>query len=151
MKFEELPDDNYYNYKLTFEGDEIIAVAAAYREHIYYLAKKDQTEKINGADANIAIWSESAAAPWIAFKDPEAVLTILDKFIKRTAKAIRRIPGQTKVPPFISKQIPNRYLLGQVAIDLTNQIRNEFGATKVIKEVLDVSEQGEGEAAAEAT
>jgi hypothetical protein len=151
MKFEELPVDETRKYKLTLEGEEVEAVAAAYREHIFNSVRKDQTEVISDFDATVADWPENRTKSWISFNDPEVVLKKLDDFVNQTAEAIHLIPEQTKEPPFKSRQIPERYWLGQVALGLTNQIRGEFYATKIIKEVLEECEQGEGEAAAEAT
>jgi hypothetical protein len=133
MKFEELPLGGKYLYRITMEGDEIDAVAAAYREFMY-----SNPDALTEHVARVAEWSSETDRPeWIEFNNSNYIANKLVEFHEGTNQAIQNIPEQTGVPPFLNIDIAKRWRLGQIAVALVDEIRGQTILSQAIKEMTD--------------
>lgn len=115
-----------FRYLFTFHDDEVRAVGAAFREHIFYLASKGNTSSISDYEHYVARHWASEDQRGLFVNDPErTVVNILEEFHGRTDEAIMDMPEASGVPPFLDENIPERKYLGDIALALAQEIREK--------------------------
>lgn len=124
------PSENKeFEHALVFYGEEIEAVSAAYREHVYYQSLRANSRSVAEYELSIAgKWDETTdKSRAILVNDPEKnVVTILEEFYERTDEAVTNIPSETSEPAFLNTDIPYRCRLGQIALRLVEEIRENI-------------------------
>lgn len=107
---------------MTFEGDEVEIVRAVFREYIYSLASHGNTNSISAFDANVAGW-ETGQDRVVHVQDHMEMTDRLDAFHDGTGEAIAEIAEVTGVPAHANEYLHERYLLGELAFKLAEDIR----------------------------
>lgn len=122
----EVLDDGNYKYLLTFHNDEVEAVGAAFREHIYNLAVKGNTGSISSYEQDIARnWVNGGSRGLYINNAEENVISVLEQFHEGTDESIMRIPETSGIPAFLSPNIADRKYLGEVALALAKEIKEK--------------------------
>ena len=130
MKYETLDDPNT-PIRIIFEGDnnseefdEVDVIRSAYREAILYRAQKGNTSSISNFDRFVAKNAEDTESNLVLRLHSEVqILEVLDQFYERTEQALIEIPDQSLIPPFENTYIVTRFRLGEMALNLANEIR----------------------------
>lgn len=121
MKFEETGDAEH-PHRLTFEGDEVETVRAAFREEIHNLARKGNVGSISDYDATVAGWEDESQAEALRVCHYTSITDRLEGFHFSTDDAIVEVTEVSGVPAFDNEDIYRRYQLGQRALELAAAI-----------------------------
>lgn len=136
MKFENLPEEESYKHRITFEaGEEIEALGSAYRELVVIMTEEDKVDEIEEHELDFSAYATDEQAT-ILVNDPEAIANVLDQFHKRTKQAAARIAHEVPVPSE-SYDIARRIKQGEVAERLAGLIRGEFWTDELIRGIID--------------
>jgi hypothetical protein len=130
MKFEEKPGSEH-PYEVTFIGEEIKIIAAAFSERIYQLALRGNIGSVSLFDAALAGWEPTRKGQKASIGCAEDLTEVLDSFHENTGDAITSMPGDINVPAFANRYIAKRHQLGTKALELAEQIREEHAVSEL--------------------
>ena len=123
MKFELTGDPNH-PYQVIFGGDEVRMVQAAYLEAISRRVKMGNVGSFSTFEANLSRWHDRETATAL-LQDYISVAETLEEFAQRTEEEMITIAGETTVPDFMKSHLITRQRLGEGAVSLAQQIRQE--------------------------
>lgn len=109
-------------FRITFEGDEVDVVRAAYRELIHNLASRGNTGSISEYETVVAGWEEGGDRA-VIIQNFVDITERLDEFHENTDEAIAEITEVTAVPAYANEHIHKRYMLGKMALQLADDVR----------------------------
>lgn len=126
MRFEQNPtDDHEHGIVLEAAQGEVEPVAAAYREHVFLMAKAGKIDKVLKHQREFSEW-ESSSDHTIFTNHPLSIAKLLESFHIATNEAVGDIVKSDSEPAFDSDAIARRIRLGNKAFQMAGLIKLEY-------------------------
>ncbi|HEX5394753.1 MAG TPA: hypothetical protein VFW52_00095 [Candidatus Saccharimonadales bacterium] len=123
MKFEEI-DDGGARYRITFEGEEIDVIAAAFTEDISLWLQKGNSSSFTEFDKRLSKWRRDEMDIKIErFPNYISLAEKLEDFHGRTDELLFEMAVEKTVPEYLKTHISDRHTLGQAALKLAINLR----------------------------
>ena len=121
MKFEDLPEDDEYKHRITFEaGDEAKTLGSAYRERVPCLYREGKQHLIKPHELLFSKFDDTQQI--ILVNDPETIGEVFDEFYAKTDEANTALAWSAETP-FENDDIAHRTDHGELARKLAVNLR----------------------------